>query len=307
MLAALRQALPDNGSVAMEYSPMYELPRVGRVDAGTVELIRSLGPEVVSSGDIIQHATERWSDKQLASHLSAVDSLHRIVNEAFEFIGENVRWKLTEHDVAEFIRGRFDRAGLITADGPVVAFEEHSSDPHYEPAPGSSAVIRRNGWLLIDLWARVDEGDSIYADITWTAHIGGPPTPIQQEVFGVVAKARDTGFRFLEDAVLEGRYPEGWEVDDAARRVISEAGYGDYFVHRLGHSLGREVHANGVNLDGWETKDTRRLIEGLGVTIEPGIYLPEFGVRSEIDIFMAEDGPVITGEVQQEVIVIDTA
>ena len=307
MLAALREALPDSGSVAMEYSPMYELPRVGRVDAGTVELVRSLGPEVVSSGDIIQHATERWSDKQLASHLSAVDSLHRIVNEAFEFIGENVRWKLTEHDVAEFIRGRFDRAGLTTADGPVVAFEEHSSDPHYEPAPGGSAVIRRNGWLLIDLWARVDEEDSIYADITWTAHIGGPPTPAQQEVFGIVANARDTGFRFLEDAVLEGRYPEGWEVDDAARRVISEAGYGDYFVHRLGHSLGREVHANGVNLDGWETRDTRRLIEGVGVTIEPGIYLPEFGVRSEIDIFMAEDGPVITGEVQQEVIVIDTA
>ena len=191
MLAALREALPDSGSVAMEYSPMYELPRVGRVDAGTVELVRSLGPEVVSSGDIIQHATERWSDKQLASHLSAVDSLHRIVNEAFEFIGENVRWKLTEHDVAEFIRGRFDRAGLITADGPVVAFEEHSSDPHYEPAPGSSAVIRRNGWLLIDLWARVDEEDSIYADITWTAHIGGPPTPVQQEVFDIVARARD--------------------------------------------------------------------------------------------------------------------
>ena len=307
MVAALRQALPDSGSVAMEYSPMYELPRVGRVDAGTVELVRSLGPEVVSSGDIIQHATERWSDKQLASHLSAVDSLHRIVNEAFEFIGENVRWKLTEHDVAEFIRGRFDRAGLTTADGPVVAFEEHSSDPHYEPAPGSSAVIRRNGWLLIDLWARVDEEDSIYADITWTAHIGGPPTPIQQEVFGIVAKSRDTGFQFLEEAVLDGRYPEGWEVDDAARRVISEAGYADYFVHRLGHSLGREVHANGVNLDGWETKDTRRLIEGVGVTIEPGIYLPEFGVRSEIDIFMAEDGPVITGDVQQEVIVIDTA
>ena len=307
MLAALREALPDSGAVAMEYSPMYELPRVGRVDAGTVELVRSLGPEVVSSGDIIQHATERWSDKQLASHLSAVDSLHRIVNDAFEFIGENVRWKLTEHDVAEFIRGRFDRAGLTTADGPVVAFEEHSSDPHYEPAPGSSAVIRRNGWLLIDLWARVDEEDSIYADITWTAHIGGPPTALQQEVFGVVANARDTGFRFLEDAVLEGRYPEGWEVDDVARRVISEAGYGDYFVHRLGHSLGREVHSNGVNFDGWETRDTRTVIEGVGVTIEPGIYLPEFGVRSEIDIFMAQDGPVITGEMQQEIIVIDTA
>ena len=260
---------------------MYELPRVGRVDAGTIELVRSLGPEVVSSGDVIQHATERWSEKQLASHMTAVESLHEIVIEAFEFVGENVRWKLTEHDVAEFIRGRFDRAGLVTGDGPVVAFEEHSSDPHYEPAPGSSAVIRRNGWLLIDLWARLDEQDSIYADITWNAHVGGPPTAEQQQVFDVVAAARDAGFRFLEEAVLDGRHPEGWEVDSAARQVISEAGYAGYFVHRLGHSLGREVHSNGVNLDGWETRDTRKVIEGVGVTIEPGIYLPDFGVRSE--------------------------
>ena len=307
MVDALRDALPASGQVAMEYSPMYELPRVGRVDAGTVELVRSLGPEVVSSGDVIQHATERWSDEQLTSHVSAVEALHRTVNDAFEFVGENVRWKLTEHDVAEFIRGRFDREGLVTDDGPVVAFEEHSSDPHYEPAPGSSAVIRRKGWLLIDLWARLDEEDSIYADITWNAHVGGPPTAKQQEVFDVVAAARDAGFRFLEDAVLDGRYPHGWEVDAAARQVISEAGYADYFVHRLGHSLGREVHSNGVNLDGWETRDTRTVIEGVGVTIEPGIYLPEFGVRSEIDVHMSPDGPVVTGDVQQEVVVIETA
>ena len=307
MIEELRAALPRSGSVAMEYSPMYELPRVGRVDAGTIELVRSLGPEVVSSGDIIQHATERWSESQLASHMTAVDALHRTVNDAFEFVGENVRWKLTEHDVAEFIRGRFDREGLVTDDGPVVAFEEHSSDPHYEPAPGRSAVIRRNGWLLIDLWARVDEHDSIYADITWTAHVGGPPSPEQQHVFDVVAAARDAGFRFLEDSVLDGRYPEGWEVDAAARQVITDAGYAEYFVHRLGHSLGREVHSNGVNLDGWETRDTRRLIQGVGVTIEPGVYLPKFGVRSEIDVYMSPDGPVATGEVQREVVVIDTA
>ena len=307
MVDALRDALPRSGQVAMEYSPMYELPRVGRVDAGTIELVRSLGPEVVSSGDVIQHATERWSEKQLASHMTAVESLHAIVNEAFEFVGENVRWALTEHDVAEFIRGRFDRAGLVTEDGPVVAFEEHSSDPHYEPAPGSSAVIRRNGWLLIDLWARVDEEDSIYADITWNAHVGGPPAAEQQQVFDVVAAARDAGFRFLEEAVLDGRHPEGWEVDSAARQVISQAGYADYFVHRLGHSLGREVHSNGVNLDGWETRDTRKVIQGVGVTIEPGVYLPEFGVRSEIDVYMSPDGPIVTGDVQQEVIVIETA
>ena len=307
MVAALRDALPRSGQVAMEYSPMYELPRVGRVDAGTIELVRSLGPEVVSSGDVIQHATERWSERQLASHMSAVETLHTIVIDAFEFVGENVRWKLTEHDVAEFIRGRFDRAGLVTADGPVVAFEEHSSDPHYEPMPGKSAVIRRKGWLLIDLWARLDEDDSIYGDITWNAHVGGPPNAKQQEVFEIVTAARDAGLRLLEDTVRDGRHPEGWEVDAAARRVISDAGYADYFVHRLGHSLGREVHSNGVNLDGWETRDTRKVIEGVGVTIEPGIYLPEFGVRSEIDVYMSPDGPIATGAVQQNVIVIETA
>ncbi len=301
-----------DATIAMEYSPMYELPRVGRVDAGTIELVRSLGVDVVPSGDVIQYATERWTPDQLQSHFFAVEALDRIVKQTFQYVGENIRWALTEHDIAEHIRGKFDRAGLEFDDGPIVAFNEHSSDPHYDPRPGEAAVIRREGWLLIDLWARKksspdDRGDrNISADITWTAKLGEPPGRKQQEVFDVVTGARDAAFDLLESRVLEGDNPPGWELDRAARDVIEKAGYGDFFVHRLGHSLGHEAHSNGVNLDDWETHDTRTVINGVGVTIEPGIYLPEFGVRSEIDIYMGEDGPEITGDRQTGIVQIET-
>ena len=324
MVSGLQRLLPKGGKVAMEYSPLYELPRVGRVDAGTVELVRSLGVTVVPSGDVLQYATERWSPEQVASHKYAVEALVKTVKDAFKFVGENVRWKLTEHDVAEYIRGRYDRLGLAADDGPVVAFNEHASDPHYEPSPNGSAVIRRQGWLLIDLWARKKPDsaaavlaahqnalrqaqDNVYADITWTACLGGKPTAKQQEVFSVVRDARDAAFSFLEERVLAGQNPQGWEADQVARVLIGKAGYGQYFVHRLGHSLGREVHANGVNLDDWETHDTRTVIQGVGVTIEPGIYLPEFGVRSEIDVYMGDNGPEITAERQDEIALIDTS
>ncbi len=341
MLAGLQSMLPRHGTLAMEYSPMGELPRVGRVDAGTLELVRSLGLQVVPSGDVLQYATERWSPAQLASHRHAAEALVRTVKEAYQFVGENVRWKLTEHDVAEYIRGRYARLGLEADDGPVVAFNEHSSDPHYEPTPGGAAVIRRQGWLLIDLWARraplpgkapgqaaravgaqataavagghqasgslTESEENIYADLTWVASLGGKPSDQEAEVFTAVRGARDAAFEFLEGRVLAGDNPQGWEVDRAARSVIEKAGYGDYFVHRLGHSLGREVHANGVNLDDFETHDTRTVIQGVGITIEPGVYLPEFGVRLEMDVYMGGDGPEITCEHQTEVIVVETA
>ena len=311
MVDALKTLLNGATTVAMEYSPLYELPRVGRVDAGTIELVRSLGPEVVSSGDVIQYATERWTPDQLQSHFFAVEALDRIVKQTFEYVGENIRWALTEHDIAEHIRGKFVRAGLEFDDGPVVAFNEHSSDAHYDPQPGDSAVIRREGWLLIDLWARKKsespDDRHISADITWTAKLGEPPTAQQLEVFNAVTGARDAAFDLLETRVLEGDNPQGWELDRVARDVIEKAGYGEYFVHRLGHSLGYEVHSNGVNLDDWETHDTRTVINGVGVTIEPGIYLPEFGVRSEMDIYLGEDGPEITGDRQTEIVQIETA
>ena len=311
MIAGLKAGLRGAKTVAMEYSPLYELPRVGRVDAGTIELIRSFGVKIVPSGDVIQYATERWTAEQLQSHFFAVDALDNIVKQTFKYVGENIRWALTEHDIAEHIRGRFDRAGLERDDGPSVSFNEHSSNPHYDPQPGESAVIRREGWLLIDLWARKKssfEGErNISADITWTAKLGEPPNTNQQEVFKVVTGARDAAFELLENRVLEGDNPEGWEIDRAARDLIEKAGYGEFFIHRLGHSLGYEVHSNGVNLDDWETHDTRTIINGVGVTIEPGIYLPEFGVRSEMDVYLGEDGPEITGKRQTEIVQIETS
>ncbi|MDA1258574.1 MAG: M24 family metallopeptidase [Chloroflexi bacterium] len=301
MLAGLGDMLAGLSRVAMEYSPEAALPRVGRVDAGTVELVRSLGIEVVSSGDVLQYATERWTPQQRESHTVAMEGLVRTVHDAFRFIGENINWKLTEHDVAEFIRGRFERLGLVAPDGPIVAVDAHASDPHYEPSPESSAIVRKNSLVLIDLWAVAPEHGSVFGDITWTGFTG-EPGPDHEKVFTAVAEARDAAVEFMRDAHSRGRELEGWEVDRTARDVIAKSGYADYFVHRLGHSIGVEVHSNAVNLDDWETHDTRKLIPGIAVSVEPGIYLPEFGIRSEIDVFLGENGPEVTGEVQQEIV-----
>ena len=318
MVSLLRSLLPKNGAIAMDYSPMYELPRVARIDAGSIELVRSFGLEVVSSGDIAQYATERWNDAQLASHRYAMSELVESMHEAFKFIGENVSWKLSEHDVAEFIRGRFDRAGLFTDEGPVVAFNANSSDPHYEPTPENSAIIRRDGWLLIDAWAKPtsiepfvngesDRGsEPVFADITWVAKIGAPPTDDHLKVFDSVRRARDSAFEFIRDRHLRGESTQGWQADRIARNSITKDGYGKWFVHRLGHSIGPEVHSNAVNLDDWETHDTRQLIPGICVSVEPGIYLPQFGVRSEMDIYVSDNDVEITGEIQEQIHQIST-
>jgi Xaa-Pro dipeptidase len=304
MVRTLAEMLRGAGRIAMEYSPSGELPRVSRVDAGTLELVRGLGVEVVSSGDTLQYATQRWSDSQLQSHLEAASGLDAIVRQAFRRIGDTLASGPTEHGIAEFIRSRYAEEGLEAADGPVVAVNDHSSDPHFEPAPGSSRVIEAGDWVLIDLWARLPDEDAMYADITWTAYVGSEVPPRNRRVFDAVIGARDAALAEMEAEFAAGRELQGRQVDKVAREFISEAGFGDYFNHRLGHSLGREVHSNAVNLDGWETHDTRRLIPGIAVTIEPGIYLPEFGVRSEIDVFISEDGPRVTTKVQREVFLI---
>lgn len=303
--AALLETLADCPTVAMEYSPQNGLPRVSRVDAGTIELVRSMGTEVVSSADLMQYATQRWSAAQLAGHRRAAAALGRIVHEAFAHIGERLADHPTEFAVAEFIRRRFRAAGLTASDGPIVAANAHCSDPHYEPPPEGSSVIRPGDWLLIDLWAREDTPDSVYADITWTAYIGARPPARHQQVFDTVLGARDAALSFLADSHARGDAVQGWQVDDVARRYIAERGYGDYFTHRLGHSIHRTVHGEGVNLDNFETHDTRRIIPGIGFSIEPGIYLPDFGVRSEIDAYMGMDGPCATSPVQREIVLIE--
>jgi Xaa-Pro aminopeptidase len=304
MVARLRELLRGVGCVAMEYSPQGGLPRVSRVDAGTLELVRGLGVEVVPSADTVQYATQRWSEAQLVSHTEAAAKLGVIVHAAFRSVGENLGSGVTEHDVAGMIRSMFVEGGLQVTDGPVVAVNEHSSDPHYEPTAESSAPIGPGDWLLIDLWSRLDGDDTMFADITWTAYVGDLVPEQHQRVFDAVIGSRDAAVDAIEAAFASGRELQGWEVDRVARDYISGAGYGDYFSHRLGHSLGREVHGNAVNLDGWETHDTRKLVSGIAVTIEPGVYLPEFGVRSEIDVYISESGPQVTTEVQRSVVLI---
>ena len=302
MTAQLAGILAGARIIAMEYSPQGALPRVSKVDAGTLELVRSLGVEVVSSADLIQYATQRWSEEQLRSHRMAAERLGRIVQEAFRYIGESLASGPTEYAVAEFMRGRFVEEGLEAPDGPIVAVNEHSSDPHFDPAAESSSVIKAGDWVLIDLWARLPGENTMFADITWTAYVGDSVPALHQKVFDAVIGARDAAVAELEQAFKDGRALHGWQVDKVARDYISAAGYGDYFNHRLGHSLGREAHGNAVNLDGWETHDTRLVIPGIAVTIEPGIYLPEFGVRSEIDVYISEKGPRVTTAVQRSVV-----
>ncbi len=297
--------------IAMEYSPQGALPRVSRIDAGTLELVRACaygGIEIVSSADLLQYATQRWDEAQFRSHIAAADALGAIVLQAFRRIGERIAdgGAPTEHEIAEFIRQRFTDEGMVVTDGPVVAANAHAADPHFEPTEANSVVIGRGDWVLIDLWTRQPHEDAMFADITWTAFVGDTVSQRHRQVFDAVIGARDAAVDLLEQAHRNGDTLEGWQLDKAARDHIIAAGFGDYFSHRLGHSLGREVHSNAVNLDGWETQDTRQLIPGIAVTIEPGIYLPgEFGVRSEIDLFMSESGPQITTQVQRDVVLID--
>ena len=302
--SALQNTLSGCGRVAMEYSPRNGLPRVSRVDAGTVELVRSMGADVVSSADLMQYATQRWSPEQLAGHKRAADKLARIVNEAFARIGQRLADGPTEFEIAEFIRARFREEGLVTADGPIVSTNAHCSDPHYEPAAEGSSVIAPGDWVLIDLWAREDTPGSVYADITWTAYVGDNPSERHRQIFDIVLGARDAALSFLQGSFSRGEAIQGWQADDVARTYIADHGFGDYFTHRLGHSIYHTVHGEGVNLDNFETHDTRRVIPGIGFSIEPGIYLPEFGVRSEIDAYMGEDGPYASSPVQRDIVLI---
>ena len=302
MITRLGEVIAGARCVAMEYSANATLPRVSKVDGGTMELVRGLGVDVVSSADTIQFATQQWTAQQFDSHLIAARKLSEIVLEAFAYIGDQISSGPTEFEVAEFIRSRFREDGLEVTDGPVVASNRHASDPHFEPTLKNSVPIVNGDWVLIDLWSRVAGMDSMFADITWTAYVGDRVPLENQSVFDAVVGSRDAALETIQSAFAEGRVLRGWEVDDVARNFIADAGFGDYFNHRLGHSLGREVHSNAVNLDGWETLDTRPVIPGIAVTIEPGIYLPNFGVRSEIDVFISPDGPIVTTEVQHEVV-----
>jgi Xaa-Pro aminopeptidase len=278
------------------------------VDAGTVELIQSFGLEVVSSADLFQVAAARWSKKSVDLHRKACIEVLAVKDAAFDYIREHLgREDLNEYEVQQFIRGEFDRRGLVTDHGPIVGVNSHAGDPHYEPDAENYAPIRDGDWILIDLWAKYPDPEAVYCDITFTGFAGSNVPDRFRKIFDLVTGARDRAIEVLKDAWVEGTVLQGWQVDDACRKHISDAGYGEYFRHRTGHSMGPapSPHALGANIDNLETHDTRRLIAGVGFSIEPGIYLPEFGVRSEVDVYIDEvEGPTVTTELQTEPILV---
>ena len=257
--------------IAMQYSPMNAIPYLSRVDAGTIDLIRSLQVEVVTSADLVQQFEAVWDEGQLASHRIAAEGLRAIVDEAFKWVGTSLarRRSLTEYDLQQYILSRMEARSLMTSSPPIAAVNAHSADPHYGPSVERSAPIRQGDLVLIDLWAKQAGPGAVYADITWTGFVGPSVPKRHQEIFGIVRQARDAAVTFTRDQVEAGIFPFGWEVDDVCRQVIQDAGYGKYFVHRTGHSIGEEVHGNGVNIDNLETQDARRLLTNTCFSIEP--------------------------------------
>jgi Xaa-Pro dipeptidase len=300
----LARLLDGFRTVAMQYSPKGENPYVGTVDAGTIELVRSCGVKLVTSADLVQRFEARWNPAQLRSHLAAGKAIDGIVQGAFDRAAGFLRRgrRLTEYDLQQWMWARFDDAGVVADSPPIVAAGAHSGDPHYEPAPRRSAVIRAGEVLLLDVWGKTKVPGSVYYDVTWTAFTSDRVPPHVAKIFGIVRQARDAAIDFVRKSAGAGRSIQGWQVDRACRSVIEKAGYGEHFTHRTGHSIGREVHGNGANIDDLEMHDTRRLIPGTCFSVEPGIYLPEFGVRSEVDVYMQPGAARVTGPIQQEMI-----
>ena len=293
-------------NVAMQYSPKNAIPYVAMVDAGTVELVRSAGVKVVTSADLVQKYDACWTTVQLESHLAAGVAIDRIVREAFQQAARSVREKktLTEYDLKEWILKEFAAAGLTTEEGPDVAVGPHASDPHYGPLAGKSSPIREGDLLLLDVWGKTKTPGSVYYDVTWIGFLGAKVPEKYAKVFGVVREARDKAVELIRSSVAAGKSLQGWQVDQAARGVIEKAGYGKYFFHRTGHNIGEKVHGNGVNMDGLETHDVRHLIPGTCNSIEPGIYLPEFGIRSEVNVYVGEREARVTGAIQKEALAV---
>jgi Xaa-Pro aminopeptidase len=294
--------------VAMEYVPRNANPYVSRVDAGTVELVRSFGVEVVPSGDLVQMFEATWSDEQEAMHFEAARHTQSAYGVAWRFIADRVTKDGSVHelDVQRRILDHFAEHKMVCDHPPIVAVGPHSGDPHYEPKPGADGTIRKDSFVLIDLWAKLDRPNAVYSDLTWTGYVGPQVPSRYTDVFRVVAAARDAGIAKVRDAFGARRPLQGWEVDQATRDVIDKAGYGAAFVHRTGHSIGQETHGNGANMDNLETREERRVLPRTCFSIEPGIYLPEFGVRSEVNLYVDAKGAVhVTGgDPQTEVVTI---
>jgi Xaa-Pro dipeptidase len=304
LASGLRDLLKGIRRVAMEYSPGNAIPYVSRVDAGTVEAVRELGIEVVSSGDLVQRFEAIWTDEQLATHQAASERLYRIKDRAFELVKQRVGagGPLTEFEVQQDMVRWFGEEGLVTDAPPIVAAQENAANPHYGPARDSSRAIARNEMVLLDLWGKLPAPGAVFADITWVGYTGKSVPETYATAFAAARDGRNAAIELVQASVKERRDLRGYQVDRACRDVIDRAGFGAQFIHRTGHSLGQDVHGNGVHMDDYETHDDRRLIPGTGFTIEPGVYTGTFGVRTEINMFVGEQEARVTGPLQQEIV-----
>lgn len=297
----LGEILKGMKRVAMQYSPRCAVPYVAMVDAGTVELVRDQGVEVVSSAELIQEFEACLNEAQFATHLEAGKLVDKVRAGAFRFIAEKLTSGVDELTVRDWVREEFRKAGLVTDSGPIVGVNAHAGDPHYEPRQETNVPINPGDLVLLDMWAKLDNPGAIFYDITWTGFCGDAPNRIRS-VFEIVRDARDAAIATVAAAVSAGREIRGFEVDDAARAHIRSKGLGERFVHRTGHSIGEEVHGTGANMDNLETHDDRRILPGALFSVEPGIYLPEFGIRSEVNVFVSKGSSTVTGEIQRELV-----
>ncbi len=291
--------------IAMQYSPNNLVFTLSLVDAGTVEMIRGLGKNVVSSGDLVALFEATLTEDQIKTHFAARDILDKIVPAAFQEIGRQVRNGGTnEYKIQQWILNAFERDNLVTVDAPIVGANAHSGDPHYEPHAEGSSPIKEGDFVLLDIWAKQNKPGAVFYDITWTGFVGKNPSGRMIEVFNTVRDARDAGIKAVEQGIGAGKNMAGWQVDRVARDHIKKAGFGEYFIHRTGHSISTEIHANGANMDDLEIHDERQILPNSIFSIEPGVYLPEFGVRSEINMLVRQDSAEVTGNIQREIVII---
>jgi len=305
LFAQLKTFLGNHKTIAMQYSPNNLVFTVSLVDAGTIELVRSMGKTVVSAADLIAQFESTWTEEQIQTHFAARDAVDSITAAAFPEIGRRVRnGGTTEHAMQQWFMEAFRRENLVTDDPPVVAVNANSGNPHYEPHAEGSAPIREGDFVLLDVWAKKNTPGAVYYDITWTGCIGKAPSDKQREIFQIVRDARDVGVKTVLDAIAAGQHIAGWQVDRATRDHIQKSGYGDYFIHRTGHSIGTDVHSNGANMDDLEIHDERQILPNSCFSIEPGIYLPDFGVRSEVNVLVRSNRAEVTGKIQREIVII---
>jgi Xaa-Pro dipeptidase len=301
----LKRLMESQRDIAMQYSPNNGVFTISLVDGGTLELVRGMGKNIVSSGDLVALFEATWTEEQIKTHFAARDSIDAITASAFQEIGRRVRNGGTnELEIQQWILEAFRRENIITSDAPVVAVNANSANPHYGPDSAHSERIREGDFVLLDIWGKKNLPGAVYYDITWTGFVGKQPSDRMREIFEIVRSGRDAGVKFVLDSIPAGKPISGWQVDDPVRQSITKAGYGKYFVHRTGHSIGTEVHANGANMDNLEVHDERRVLPNSCFSIEPGVYLDDFGVRSEVNMLVRSGHAEVTGKIQTELVII---